>query len=464
MAAKYTDHLPAMPAKNQLSPADKLVPPDPRPSARSRLDEQEEVLPVDTSIVAEAEKGTARIGLGKQNFRGSLFGNNNEISSKKSLQSRKNLGSPPRAHGLQSSKNFCPMTARTPQISTSMKKAPLSLRPLFQARCSPSHQSGMRRSSIRLVLGLLALLLGTSPLINAQLILPTAITVSVPDGSNNPASPGFTNPYTDDVYLASLTFPGGSLNSSSGQFATIQSAYVDSGRGNTNAEWGDNDDNSDGNPDPFTRVGIDAFNLDGSVNTNVQESTDPAIQDIGLASVFSSLSLTEITDGESEGSTTNFIFSNGITDNNNAGDDLPEIVLFERGNNDTTTVRAITGGTFANPDLAGTAVTISSGAMWNTDIWIDTTEIDAIQQLAAGGIDLNAFGITDGTPVYGIQIETTGGDFGGFVQTAVDPQVQFSDVPAGLLNPQATVIPEPSSQLFFALLVSTSCLLRRHRR
>lgn len=365
---------------------------------------------------------------------------------------------------LQSSKNFCPVTARTPQKLTSMKKAPLSLRPLFQARCSPSHQSGIRRSSIRLVAGLLALLLGTPPLTNAQLILPTAITVSVPAGSNNPASPSSTNPYTDDVYLESLTFPGGSLNASSGQFSTVQSAYVVSGRENTNAEWGDNDDNSDGDPDPFTRVGIDAFNPDGSVNTIVQESIDATIQDIGLASVFSSLSLTEITDGESGVSITNFTFFNGITDNNNDVDDLPEIVLFERGNNDTTTVRAITGGTFANPVLAGTDVTISSGAMWNTGIWIDTTEIANGQELAAIGIDLNAFGITDGTPVYGIQIETNGGDFGGFVQTADDPQNQFSPVPAGLLNPQATVIPEPSSQLFFALLVSTSCLLRRHRR
>lgn len=309
--------------------------------------------------------------------------------------------------------------------------------------------------------------LGLFRVTSAQtLIAPTSLTVTVPTGSNNPANPGSSNPYTDDVILDSLTFGSTTLTASGGQIAAIQSAYVVSGRGNTNAEWGDNDTNSDSNPDPFARVGINVFNPDGTVNTGTQESTDPAIQDIGLASVFSSLSLSEITDGEGGGSVTNFIFSFGVKDSDNAVDSMPEIVLFERGNNDTTTIRAITGGTYDNPVFGSSSVTINSGDMWNTGIYIDTTEINEVQQLAATGIDLNSFGITSGTTVYGIQIETTGGDFGGFFQAAEDPGTQFVEtVPTDLLNPLGT-IPEPSSAtalVFFGFGSSMLALLRRNR-
>lgn len=295
------------------------------------------------------------------------------------------------------------------------------------------------------------------------LVLPNGITVSVPANSNNPINPSASSPYTDDVNLDSITFGTTTYNVSAGQIAAIQSAYVVSGRADTNAEWGDNDNGSDGNPDPFTRVGINPFNADGSVNTSLQESTDPAIQDIGLASAFSSLSLSEITDGEGNTSVTNFIFSFGISDNDNAVDSIPEILLFERGNNDSTTVRAIIGGTYANPTLQG-AVTIGSGVMWNTGIYIDTTEINNGQELGAVGIDLNEFGISDGTIVYGLQIETDGGDFGGFFQAAEDPDGQFSDdVPEDLKNPTGTV-PEPSAfGLIVGLAAMACCMMRRNQ-
>ncbi len=296
---------------------------------------------------------------------------------------------------------------------------------------------------------------------HAALITLDSLTVNVPSGSNNTSGAGTsTNPYTDDVLLDSVTFDGITLSVDNGQISAIQSAYIDSGRDNTNAEWGDDDDGGDGNTDPFTRVGIDVFNADGSVNLAVQESTDPAVQDIALASAFSSLSLSEITDGEGTNSVSNFIFNFGVKDNDTAVDLLPEIVLFERGNNDTTTVRAITGGTFDNPTLQG-AITITEDDMWNTGEHIDTTEIDDIQQLAAIGIDLNDFGITDGSIVYGLQIDTDGGDFGGFFQAAEDPDTQFSDdVPDGLNNPDGTV-PEPSA---FALLLGLTAAFFCTRR
>jgi hypothetical protein len=308
------------------------------------------------------------------------------------------------------------------------------------------------------------LLAAMTPTVRGQLISPNAISVSTPSGSNDT-----TDPYTDDVLLDSITFGSITLSSSGGQIEAIQSAFVVSGRTDTNAEWGDNDDNADGNDNPFARVGINVFLPGGGVDTSVQESTDPLIQDIALASAFSSLSLSEITDGEGNTSVTNFIFNKGIMDNDNTSDLIPEIVLFERGNNDTTTVRAIIGGTFNAPILAGTGVSINSGDMWNTGVRINTTEISNDQELASIGIDLNGFGITDGTVVYGLQIETDGGDFGGFFQAAEDPASQFiPNVPPELLNPDALiVIPEPGSVLLVAIagLVSlVPCFFRRAKR
>ena len=285
--------------------------------------------------------------------------------------------------------------------------------------------------------------------VNAALISPTGISSSTLSGTNDT-----TDPFTDDIMLDSLTFGTTTLNATSGQIAAVQSTFVVSGRTNTNAEWGDNDDDSDGNPDPFTRVGLNPAN---------QESTVPAVQDLALASAFSSLSLSEITDGEGGGSVTNFIFANGVIDNDSSLDDSPEIVLFERGNNDTTTIRAITGGTFDNPVLTG-SVTITPDDMWNTGISIDTVEISNVQELAAIGIDLNDFGITDSnTIVYGLQIETEGGDFGGFFQAAEDPDSQFSEVTNELLNPSAT-IPEPSSLLLTGVFVGLAASRRRRHR
>jgi len=299
-------------------------------------------------------------------------------------------------------------------------------------------------------------LLVFAPVAEAILVTPESITFSVPSGSNNPSNPSASDPYTDDVFLDTITFGSTTLGASGGQIAAIQSAFVESGRDDVNAEWGDDDDGSDGNPDPFTRVGINPFSSDGSVNLDVQESTDPAVQDIALASVFSSLSLTEITDGEGNVSITNYIFEFGISDNDNGEDSLPEILLFERGNNDNTTVRAIVGGSFDDPTLRG-GVSIEPDDMWDTGIHIDTTEISEIQQLAAIGIDLNSFGINDGTIVYGLQIETDGGDFGGFFQAAENVEQFTDDVPDSLKNPGATV-PEPSA---FALFAGCAGLLFR---
>jgi hypothetical protein len=61
------------------------------------------------------------------------------------------------------------------------------------------------------------------------------------------------------------------------------------------------------------------------LDTSIQEDfSDNNRQDKSLASVFSSRSLTEITDGEGTTSITNFIFSKGIIDNDSVYDALPK--------------------------------------------------------------------------------------------------------------------------------------------
>jgi len=285
-----------------------------------------------------------------------------------------------------------------------------------------------------------------------QLLLPTNVTWSTPSGSNNPAS----GAKVDDVLLASMTFDGTTFTAGSGQFVAGVSVYVNSGRSDVNAEWGDNDTDSDGNPNPFVRVGL---------NPADQESTDPAIQDKGLASAFFTNSLVEGTDGESGSYAFSLIFEQGITDNDAGSDSLPEVVLFERGNNDDSTIRAIVGGTYDAPVFAPIALTINSGELFNTGLVIDTTEITSSQELAAGGFDLSDFfGASPQQTVWGIQIESNGGDFYGQFLSAEDPAAQFDpNVPSGLLNPLATV-PEPSAALLVLLAAGSSILLRSRRR
>jgi hypothetical protein len=94
----------------------------------------------------------------------------------------------------------------------------------------------------------------------AQLINLTSISYSAPTGSASVGQAGSSgDPFTDDVLLDSVTFGTVTMTAAGGQIQAIQSAYVESGRDNINAEWGDDDDNSDGNPDPFARIGVNVY-------------------------------------------------------------------------------------------------------------------------------------------------------------------------------------------------------------
>ncbi|MBT8036446.1 MAG: hypothetical protein KJO21_02770 [Verrucomicrobiae bacterium] len=292
----------------------------------------------------------------------------------------------------------------------------------------------------------IAAIIGTTFLhtLTAGIIAPTAINYTVPAGSNDT-----TNPFTDDVFLDSIVFASGTVYSAGGGIRGAVSSFVSLNRNNINAERGDNDDDSDGDTDPFTRVGLDPMNY---------ESTDPSFQDRSITSAFSTRSLVEGVDGESL-YRFNIIFNAGISDNDAGVDSMPEVVLFERGNNDTTTVKAIIGGTYNAPVYAPLSTTINSGNLTYTGLDIDTYEIGSAQSLNAGGFDANDFGTT--STIWGLEIESNGGDFYGVFAVAEDPSTQLdSNVPQALINPDA--VPEPHTSMFIG--ITSLCLLCRRSR
>jgi len=280
----------------------------------------------------------------------------------------------------------------------------------------------------------------------------TSVTYSIPAGSNNVGSTSsISNPFKDDVMLESIAFGSTVFSAGGGQFVPVISAYVSAGRPSINAERGDNDTGSDGNPDPFERVGLDPAD---------HESTVPSFQDLAIASAFSTLSLMEGIDGESGSYTFSLIFGAGITDNNPAVDSVPEVVLFERGNNDNSTIRAIIGGTYDAPVYAANSVTLDPGAYKASGIFIDTFEIGSAQELSVIGLDLNDFGTSN--TIWGIEITSNGGDFYGQFLSPEDPGTQLNpNVPSGLLNPSGTIVPEPSQSLILILLVGGISWFRR---
>lgn len=205
-----------------------------------------------------------------------------------------------------------------------------------------------------------------------------------------------------------------------------------SGRSKINSEWGDEDDGADGDDNPFVKAGYDPAD---------QESVIPAIQDATLLETFNTLSLCEMSDGESGGSFHfRATFSQSLIDNDEAVDDIPELVFFERGLNDDFDIRVITGGSFANPTLSPWLST-SSKDFFNTGIRVDTKEIKRAQSIGVGGFDLNAFGLDVGDRAYGFELRAFDGegpDLNGFFLSAEDSgnfggALAPVPLPAGLL-------------------------------
>lgn len=268
-------------------------------------------------------------------------------------------------------------------------------------------------------------------------IKPNSLSVSSPSGTTNPTGSGTgssSRPYVDDVILNSITFGSSSnpvaFRRTNNEIRTIQNARVITGRANINAEYGDSDTNSDGNPNPFVSAGIISS---GNPPDATRESTNPSIQDNAIRSSYSSLSLTQGIDGEDGGSFSyDLIFQNGIVDNNSAADQVPELVFFERGVNSDFSVQAITGGPINSPQLSN-PVTVTSDDMLATGRYIDTIEITGGQQLGVAGLDLNDFAVGS-NPVYGIRVSSArnGPDMYGHFATVRNTN-QTTGVPSALV-------------------------------
>lgn len=306
----------------------------------------------------------------------------------------------------------------------------------------------------------------------AVVLTPTSLTVNtLPGTQNTGAGNSKTSGYNDDIVMSQVQFSGVTF-SSSGQFRPVLAAEVLSNRSNVNAEFGDRDNGSDGNPNPFVAAGVKLPNgnpIPSNYNwitdpSGVRESTNPGIQDNAIRSAFNTLSVSQGVDGEALGYTFQVVFQEGITDTSTAADQVPELIFFERGANSDFTVRAITGGTFDNPQLSPNTVTVNRNQMLKSSKFIDTVEIlstDA-QELGVVGIDLTDFGIySDADPnnnnVYGVQlssINNSGADlYGQFVASETQ---DFEDLPPELA-------PEPLTILGSGMALGFGALMQRQR-
>lgn len=310
----------------------------------------------------------------------------------------------------------------------------------------------------------------------AVTIGPTSLTVSVPVGSNNSQADGSTQTYSrttqtgvqplaitngvagtyvDDVLLQTIIFSGTTFNSTN--LSATERFNVTVGQNNINAEYGDSDTGSDGNPNPFVSAGIVAEGA--AVPDATRESTNPAIQNPALQAAFNSLSISQGIDGEEVTYAYRTIFDQGLVDLNIGVDQIPELIFFERGINSPYTVRAIIGGTFASPTFAPTAVTATAANHTPSGVFINTIEISGRQQLGVVGIDLNEFGITDSTTaIYGIELTSTGAsgaDIYGNFASASDT-ANFRTVPSELSG-----VPEPLTILGSGMALGFGALMKR---
>lgn len=278
-------------------------------------------------------------------------------------------------------------------------------------------------------------------------VQPTAMTVSIPTGTNNPAGAGSysctlsgsalvcsgglsTTVSVDDIELTSLTFGGVTFNGTAGEIIPgMASVFLEGGGGtNVNAEWGDQDNASDGDHNPFQKAGY-------PIPPNNQETTDIDIIDATLRVVFRSLNLVEGIDGEDQGFRIRMDLERGIVDDNPAApvDSVPEIVVFERGLNSGVAVRLLLADGGQSDELI-----VPASQFRDSGIDITTLEIGAGQPLGVVGIDLNEFSGSGFDPatdtVVGLRFgsASNGADIFGMFGTSKSPVnlVDFGDAPA----------------------------------
>ena len=323
----------------------------------------------------------------------------------------------------------------------------------------------------------------------AVTVAPTSITVRVPSGTTNGQTPGIINytgsglvstpaqtaatSFVDDIILDSITFGSGAtattitsltpgLRNSRGA-----GAFVTLNRNQISATYGDTDTASDNNPNPFVTSGsgTNAY-ADPSVAANTNARL-PAVQDTAIQAAFSSLSLSQGIGSPGNGGTagTNdytfrLLFENGIVDNNLLADQIPELIIFERGGvnqRSDYSIRAITGGSLTAPTYAGPAVEVLRGVQTPSGIFIDTIDPASVDQepLNFGGFDLTELGITTASQVlYGVEITSingSGADIFGLALTAANPTTQL----------RAQALPEPLTIIGSGVALGFGLLMKR---
>ena len=285
-------------------------------------------------------------------------------------------------------------------------------------------------------------------------------------GSALTSSQTATTAFVDDIILNSITFGSGAtattINAATGLRPGLSNsrgsgAVVTAGRNLISATYGDSDTDTDGNPNPFVTSGNPTIAYTATPNQT------PSVQDTAIQAAYSSLSLSQGISSPGQGGgaglndyTFKLLFENGIVDNSSAVDNIPELIIFERGTVGSTqsdyTVRAITGGTFANPTFSN-GVQVLRGAQTPSGIFINTADSTAAEQINFAGIDLNDFGITANEVVYGIEFTSnngSGADIFGLALTAASPT-----------QLRAQALPEPLTIIGSGVALGFGLLMKR---
>lgn len=328
----------------------------------------------------------------------------------------------------------------------------------------------------------------------AVVVAPTSITVRVPSGTTNGQTPGiitYTGPggasgptaalnstpaqtaatsFVDDAILNSITFGSTTISNLTPGLRNTRGAgaLVTLDRNQISATYGDNDTASDNNPNPFVTSGSGTTAYaDPSVaaNTNARR---PEVQDTAIQAAFSSLSLSQGIGSPGNGGTAGrndytfrLLFENGIVDNDLLTDQIPELIIFERGGSTSTqqseySVRAITGGSLAGATYAGPAVNVLRGVQTPSGIFIDTLDPAAVDQepLNFAGLDLTELGLTTASQVlYGVEITSingSGADIFGLALTAASPT-----------QLRAQALPEPLTIIGSGVALGFGLLMKR---
>lgn len=280
----------------------------------------------------------------------------------------------------------------------------------------------------------------------------TSITTELPTGTQTTGTGTAANPYTDDLLISTITAGGVTFSRDLGQIVRGNNAFVRSFASSVNAEFGDDDDGSDGDPNPFVAAGL--LNEGDLLTSQLRESTDPSIQNPSISAAVNSFSLSQGVDGEGSDYVLDILFELGVNDNAAGLDPVAEFLIFERGMNSDVRLQAIVGGTPENPTVLNTTFDILRGDFTGTGIHIDTIEIGSSQQLGAAAIDLDDLGVASGQQVFGLRITSlngSGADIPALFALAQNPVTQTS--------PPLT--PEPTTPVLF--LLGTLFLARRRR-